>query len=79
MGVAVDDGFIYATDNADGVNSGCESEPRVVRCPRSDCDADSLSVIASGEVSPYGIALYDTRLYFTNVAHGTVVSLRKPE
>jgi hypothetical protein len=76
-GVAVDDTAIYATDNAALFSSALEGEPRVVRCPLSGCDADTLTVLADGDVSPYGIAEYDTRVYFTNVDHGTVLSIRK--
>jgi len=50
----------------------------VSRCPLAGCGTDDPEVVASGEISPYAIAVNATRVFYTNVAHGTIVSIAKP-
>ena len=55
---------------------GGKRHPRILRCPIGGCEAGP-TVFESGGISPYALAESGDHLYFTNIAHGTVVSVRK--
>jgi hypothetical protein len=81
MSVVVDAENLYVADydffNWQGLPDGGTRQGRIVRCPLAGCGAAGPTVVESGEISPYAMAEYGDRLYFTNIAHGTVISIRK--
>ncbi len=77
--VAVNDNTVYATDyDYSGRANMPARAPRILACPRTGCDASTMTVVAEGDVSPYGLAQYGDRLYYTNLQQGTVISIPKP-
>jgi hypothetical protein len=73
LAVAVDAGELYVVDY-DYLAEGAAAEATILRCPADDCSADTLAEVASGDISPYAIALSPERLFYTNIEHGTVIS-----
>jgi hypothetical protein len=63
---ANNDAYVPATDGA-----------FIGRCPLAGCDMSGPEVLVSEDVSPYGIAVDDERIYYTNFVHGTVLSRPK--
>lgn len=81
MGIASDAEHLYMTDyNAlnftSSATDGGTLPARVLRCKKPECDA-GVELLEQGDISPYAIASYGDRIYFTNVTQGTVISLRK--
>ncbi len=77
--VAVDDTTVYTTDyDYTGQANMPGRAPRILACPRTGCDTTTMTVIAEGDVSPYGLAQYGDRLYYTNLEQGTVIRIPKP-
>lgn len=77
LGVAIDAKHVYFT-SYDYFMLDDTIEPSVLRCPLAGCGTDDPEVVKSGDMSPFNLAVNDTRIFFTNVAKGSVVSLAKP-
>jgi hypothetical protein len=75
LSVAVDESSLYFAQNE--FNGWVGAVPAISRCPLAGCGTDPPTAVQSGDISPYAIALDDERLYYTNVDHGTVVSVPK--
>jgi hypothetical protein len=52
-------------------------QPKILSCPIDGCAAPGPVEVETGEISPYALAEHGDRLYFTNIEHGSVVSVRK--
>jgi hypothetical protein len=78
MGISVDATHVYvAASNYLGL-TGPAIVPTIARCPLVGCGDDAPEVVASGEISPFAIVVTGDRIFYTNYAHGTVVSAPKP-
>jgi hypothetical protein len=77
LSVAVDDAFLYfaSYDTFEFFPSADPAE--ILKCPLDGCGEDDPEVVVSEDVSPFAIAVNESRLFFTNVEHGTVVSIPK--
>jgi hypothetical protein len=79
LAVAVDESHLYFVDH-DYFSGATATKHQISRCPLAGCSEElPAELVQSGDdVSPYDLALSTTRLYFTNVAQGSVVSIPKP-
>jgi hypothetical protein len=68
--IAEHDYFEFGSPDAGGAR-------RIVKCPLIGCGSNEPTVVASDEISPFAVAVDAERIYFTNVEHGTVVSVPK--
>jgi hypothetical protein len=76
LGLAIDATHAYFTTFDYFKMSGL-IKPGVFRCPLEGC-GDAAEPLASGDISPFAVAVNASRLFYTNVVQGTVVSLAKP-
>jgi hypothetical protein len=51
--------------------------PKIVRCLVTGCGSSAPELVRDGNISPYALAVDEDRVYYTNVDHGTVVSIPK--
>ncbi len=75
LSVAVDETTLYFAAY-DAFDFALTDPHEILKCPLEGCGADEPELVKA-DVSPYAIALTDTRLFYTDVAAGTVVSLLK--
>ncbi|HEY6460346.1 MAG TPA: hypothetical protein VIY73_09350, partial [Polyangiaceae bacterium] len=69
-GIAVDDSGVYwVTNTALGT---------VRSCPLTGCGGAAPRTLASGQASPFAIAVSATSIFWTNTGDGTVMKLAKP-
>jgi hypothetical protein len=76
LAVAVDATDVYFA-NHDYFTMPAATTHDIEKCPLAGCGATAPKIVQAGDISPYGLAVNATRLYFTNVAQGTVVSVPK--
>ncbi len=79
ISVAIDATSLYVSDY-DVLQWGgpdANTPPRILKCPIAGCGASGPTVLESGDISPYAIAVDSDRLYFTNFIQGTVISILK--
>jgi hypothetical protein len=79
LGVAVDADSLYVTDY-EFIVFGADAGPktgRLLRCPIAGCGSASPEVLASGAATPYGVAVYGDRVYFTSITEGLVLGIPK--
>ena len=80
VGLAVDATHVYFGESDYlGLSAADPIVPAVSRCPITGCGEEAPELIADGEVSPFGVAVNDTRVFFTNYLQGSVVSIAKPD
>jgi hypothetical protein len=79
LAVAIDETYLYFADH-DYFSGVAPTRHQISRCPLAGCTEQlPPEVVRAGDdVSPYGLTSSATRLYFTNIAQGTVVSMPKP-
>jgi hypothetical protein len=76
LALSVDESYVYFA-NHDYFNGGTASH-EIARCPLDGCGDDAPEVVVPGDgISPYGLTASSTRLYFTNVVEGSVMSVPK--
>ncbi len=73
LSVAVDETWLYFAL----YDFGTTDLHQISRCPLDGCDIADAELVQGGDISPYAIALSDTRLFFTNFEQGTVISIAK--
>ena len=78
MGISVDATHVYVAASNYLELTGPTIAPTISRCPLAGCGDDAPEVVASGVVSPFAIVVTGDRIFYTNYAHGTVVSAPKP-
>jgi hypothetical protein len=62
----------------DASNVYLASADQIAKCPLAGCGEAEPEVVTKDDgISPFGLTSNATRLYFTNVDHGTVVSIPK--
>jgi len=77
FGVAIDEKHVYfSTFDYMGLDPNGKSS--IMRCPLEGCGTDDPDVVKSGDFSVFNLAVNDTRIFFTNINKGSVVSLAKP-
>jgi hypothetical protein len=76
LAVAVDASTIYFA-NQDYFSGVAPTKHEIDKCPLAGCGNDAPETVLAGNISPYGLVLSATRLYFTNVTQGTVMSIPK--
>ena len=80
-GIAVDGARVYWTETGDNVKNGVAvpNAGAVYACAVTGC-GDSPTVLAAGQEGPMGIAVDDSRVYWTtfNQTGGQVLSVAKP-
>jgi len=78
LSLAIDATHAYVTayDYA-GLDSGVK--PGIFRCPLAGCGSDAPEVIKDAKIAPFGVAVNETRIFYTDTVAGTVVSLAKPD
>jgi hypothetical protein len=76
LAVAVDATDVYFA-NHDYFSASPPTKHEIAKCPLAGCGQEVPTVVQSGDISPYGLAVNATRLYFTNVVQGSVVSVPK--
>ncbi len=75
--VAVDETSLYFAAY-DAFDFTAAADPHeIYRCPLAGCDIADAELIQGGDISPYAIAVNDTRLFYTDVVSGDVVSVMK--
>jgi len=67
VGLALDDQFVYMSDNADATIS---------KCAKTGCNG-APTVLASGQAGPRDVAVDATSVYWANETGGTIVKLDK--
>ncbi len=76
LSVAIDENWFYFA-RYDVLNANNPEPHQISRCPLDGCDIADAELVQDGDISPYAIALSDTRLFFTNFEQGTVISIAK--
>jgi hypothetical protein len=76
-GLAIDETHVYLAESNYLMLSGITVTPGISRCPLAGCGDEPPDVLVSGDVSPFAIAVSASRIFYTNYAHGTVVSAPK--
>jgi hypothetical protein len=78
VGLSIDTSHVYFAESDYLELGGDPIVPAISRCPLSGCDDDAPEVVVSGDISPFGVVVNDSRIFYTNFSHGTVVSTPKP-
>lgn len=77
LGLSIDESHVYFGESNYLMLSGVTVTPAISRCPLAGCGDEPPEVVVSGDVSPFGLAVNATRIFYTNYDHGTVVSAPK--
>jgi hypothetical protein len=79
ISIALDQTSLYVSDYDvfQWGNQDAGTGPRILKCPIAGSGGSPPTVLLSGDISPYAIAVDADRLYFTNFTHATVVSIPK--
>jgi hypothetical protein len=78
LGIAVDSSHVYFATHDYFVNDAT-IVPAIERCPLAGCGDNPPEMVKTGGIVPFELALTADRLFYTDVAAGTVVSLAKPK
>lgn len=77
VGLSIDASHVYFAESSYLMLAGVTITPAISRCPLAGCAGEPPEVVVSGDVSPFGVVVSATRIFYTNYEHGTVVSTPK--
>ena len=77
VGLSIDASHVYFGESNYLMLSGVTVTPAISRCPLAGCGDEPPEVVASGDISPFGVVVNANRIFYTNYDHGTVVSAPK--